>query len=122
MSTGHIHLLTALVVISILIAWLLFAGLLDYILEAFDQVDSAEDFESEHYFAEEISDPWERIEAQDAEIIRLYSIIETLKEDIYLLRNIRHSEPSNAGSELRGNSTEGLTHSSALPDSGLDCA
>ena len=105
-----------------MIGWLLFAGLLDYILDAFDQVDNAEDFESDQHFAEEISDPWERIEAQDAEIIRLYSIIETLKEDIYLLRNIRHSEPTNAGSELRGNSTEGLTHSTALPDSGLDCA
>ena len=122
MSTGHIHLLTALVVIGILIAWLLFVGLLDYILEAFDQVDNAEDFESDQHFAEEISDPWERIEAQDAEIIRLYSIIETLKEDIYLLRKNRHSEPTNAGSELRGNSTEGLTHSTAQFDSGLDCA
>jgi hypothetical protein len=74
--------------------------------------------EDETYYevGEEFSDPYVRIEAQDAEIQRLYYIIEDLKEDIYLLRNIRHSEPQNAGSQSGVASTEGLADSTALKD------
>jgi hypothetical protein len=121
MSTLHYQEIA--IFVGFILAFFLFVWFIDVIL-GFGESDylDANEVESEQHFAEEISDPYERIEAQDAEIQRLYSIIETLKEDIYLLRNIRHSEPTNAGSELRGNSTEGLTHSTALPDSGLDCA
>jgi hypothetical protein len=121
MSTLHYKEIA--IFVGFILAFFLFVWFVDVIL-GFGESDylDANEVESEQHFAEEISDPWERIEAQDAEIIRLYSIIETLKEDIYLLRNIRHSEPPNAGSELRGNSTEGLTHSTAQLEVQGDCA
>ena len=117
MSTLHYQEIA--IFVGFILAFFLFVWFIDVIL-GFGESDYLD--ANDIFAVLGISDPYERIEAQDAEIIRLYTIIENLKEDIYLLRNIRHSEPTNAGSELRGNSTEGLTHSSALPDSGLDCA
>jgi len=105
------------------IAYLVIAWVLDECLLYFEtKQDSGTTEEHLYEFSgEEISDPYVRIEAQDAEIQRLYGIIEGLKEDIYLLRNIRHSEPQNAGSQSGVASTEGLADSTALEATG-DCA
>ena len=110
------HLATGTQCLIIFAVILLVAVPLIIILDRFKPAHVSDEVLEEYVFGysdEEISDPYVRIEAQDAEIQRLYYIIEDLKEDIYLLRNIRHSEPQNAGSQP---GVEGMADSSALKD------
>ena len=125
MIKGHWdYVLVALVCIAL---FLRFVWILDDLLPSLDRdLAQAHNFDEsqEHLrniitdgaFNNEQVDPYIRIDVLENEIHGLYSQLEEAKEIIYSLRHIRHSEPQNGESDLRGTG-----HSSPIDDS-QDCA
>ena len=118
----YIPIVVAVIVLYALVLWVWdeFWPALDHDFDKAQDWDFSTDrdcYEDPH--CAEISDPYLRIDNLEHEIRGYLAQIETQKEIIYSLRQIRHSEHPNEGGGVR---VEGPSHPASNTDDSCDCA